>query len=299
MPPITPCIWCDTNATEVAAFYTGLFADGAIQHTSHYAEGMPMPAGTVLLVEFTLAGQPFQALNGGKQLPLTPSLSFFVEAGTADAIAPLFGALAEGGKVLMPLDAYPWSPCYAWVQDRFGVSWQLRLVEDAPAGPRIVPSLMFSDARQGQAGAALAHYTSLFPDSAVLHVDRPGGTAEGPITYARLRLSGQPFVVMDSPVDHGFTFTDGLSLSVICPDQAEVDRLWEALTAGGQPGPCGWLTDRFGVSWQIVPEALVALQRRGDAVADGRMFQAMMAMGKLEVAALVAAWHAGAPTAGG
>jgi predicted 3-demethylubiquinone-9 3-methyltransferase (glyoxalase superfamily) len=80
----------------------------------------------------------------------------------------------------MPLDAYPWSPCYAWVQDRFGVSWQLRLVEDAPAGPRLVPSLMFSDAQQGQAGAALAQYTSLFPDSAVLLVDRPGGAAPHP-----------------------------------------------------------------------------------------------------------------------
>ncbi|MEB3222461.1 MAG: VOC family protein [Candidatus Sericytochromatia bacterium] len=290
MPSIAPCIWCPGNAELVAEFYTGLFVGGAIQHTSHYTSGMPLPAGTVLLVEFSIAGQTFQALNGEAPIPLTPSLSFFVEADTADELRRLFGPLVEGGEVLMPLDAYPWSPCYAWVRDRFGVSWQLRQVEAAPAGVRILPSLMYSDAQRGRARDAIALYTGLFPDSEVLAVEHHG---EGGhlIALARLRLGPQPLVVMDSPIDHGFTFTEGLSLSVCCTDQAEVDRLWDVLTAGGRPGPCGWLQDRFGVSWQIVPAALIHLQRQGNEVANARMFQAMLGMGRLDLATLERAWH--------
>ncbi|MEB3222996.1 MAG: VOC family protein [Candidatus Sericytochromatia bacterium] len=290
MPPITPCIWCPGNAEAVADFYTGLFAGGAIVHTSRYPHGMPLPAGTVLLVEFSIAGQTFQALNGEAPIPLTPSLSFFVEADAADEVRRLFGSLAEAGEVLMPLDAYPWSPCYAWVRDRFGVSWQLRQVAAAPEGPRIVPSLMYSDAQRGRAREALALYTGLFPDSEVLAVDHHGGD-EHLIALARLRLGTQPLVVMDSPIDHGFTFTEGLSLSVCCSDQSEVDRLWDALTEGGRPGPCGWLHDRFGVPWQIVPAALIHLQRQGNDVASTRMFQAMLGMGRLDVAGLERAWR--------
>lgn len=153
---ITPCLWFDTEAEAAARFYTGIFADSAITYVSHYADDMPMPAGTVLLVEFTLLGRPMQALN---------------------------------------------------------------------AGP------------------------------------------------------GRPH-------------TEAISLSVDRADQAEIDRIWDALLAdGGEPSMCGWLKDRFGVSWQVVPAAMTAMERSATPAQFHRLMQAMMTMVKLDIAQLEAAFE--------
>lgn len=155
MSKITPCLWFNGEAEQAARFYTSLFKESSIDGIGRYGEGMPFPAGTAMMVEFTLADQSFQALNGGPQ----------------------------------------------------------------------------------------------------------------------------------------FHFTEAISMSVRCADQAEVDYFWDALTKGGSASQCGWLKDRFGVSWQIVPEALGRLQEQGDPVATGRMMQALMAMSKLDVAALERAYR--------
>jgi predicted 3-demethylubiquinone-9 3-methyltransferase (glyoxalase superfamily) len=152
---ITPCLLFAGEAEDAARFYTGIFDDSAITSVSHYAENMPMPAGTVLLVEFTLRGRPMQALNGGPNV---------------------------------------------------------------------------------------AH-------------------------------------------------TEAMSLSVDCADQAEIDRIWDALLAGGgSPSMCGWLKDRFGVSWQVVPAAMSALEQKATPAQFQRMMAAMMSMVKLDISALEAAF---------
>jgi predicted 3-demethylubiquinone-9 3-methyltransferase (glyoxalase superfamily) len=155
MSKIAPCLWFNGEAEQAASFYITLFPDAAIGAVSRYGEGAPFPAGTALMVEFTLAGGRFQALNGGAQFP----------------------------------------------------------------------------------------------------------------------------------------HTEAISLSVDCADQAEVDRYWEALIAdGGAPNQCGWLKDRFGVSWQIVPRALGEILSRGDKEGSARAMAAMMGMIKLDIAALEAAY---------
>lgn len=158
MSKIAPCLWFNGEAEEAAAFYVSLFRDAKIGAISRYGEGMPFPAGTALMVEFTLAGERFQALNGGPQFP----------------------------------------------------------------------------------------------------------------------------------------HSEAISLSVDCADQAEVDHFWNALTAnGGSPSRCGWLKDRFGVSWQIVPQQLGEIMKRPDSAGSARAMQAMMGMSKLDVAALEAAYAGG------
>lgn len=153
---IAPCLWFDGGALDAARFYTSLFDGDEIRSVTRYGDGMPFPAGTPLLVEFTVAGQRFQALNGGPQ----------------------------------------------------------------------------------------------------------------------------------------FRFSEAISLAVRARDQVEVDRLWGVLTAdGGRPSRCGWLVDRFGVSWQIVPEALDAMQASGDPVAVARMFEALLTMDRLDIAALERAFR--------
>jgi len=155
MSKIAPCLWFNGEAEDAARFYVSLFADAALGAISRYGEGTPFPAGTAMMVEFKLAGQRFQALNGGPQFP----------------------------------------------------------------------------------------------------------------------------------------HSEAISLSVDCADQVEVDHFWNALIAdGGAPSQCGWLKDRFGVSWQIVPQALGEIMARTDEAAKGRAMQALMGMKKLDIAALEAAY---------
>ncbi|MGO4534276.1 VOC family protein [Leifsonia sp. 2MCAF36] len=131
-------------------------------------------------------------------------------------------------------------------------------------------------------------YTSLIPDSSILEVQRFGEGMPDGLVVLRFTLGGVEYQAMNTGPAGGFT--EAFSLSVVCDDQAEVDRLWDALTAdGGEESMCGWLKDRWGVSWQIVPRRLLELQADPDRARASRANQAMLGMRKLDVAALEAA----------
>lgn len=292
---ISPCLWFDDQAEAAATFYTQVLPGGREQARSHYPQAGENPSGkapgSVLTVAFEVAGQTFTALNGGPIFKPNPSISLFVELGSRAEVDRIHSALAEGGSDLMSLDSYPWSPRYAWVQDRFGVSWQVMLARDGQE-PAIVPSLLFSGPLLGRAREALQQYSRIFPDGRLL-MDQPlpaGAGPEGGMLYGRALLDGQDLVAMDSPADHAFGFDEGISLQVSCRNQAEVDRYWGLLSEGGEEGPCGWLKDRFGLSWQVVPEGIQRWMTSEDGAARDRAFAAMMTMGKPDVAALEAAF---------
>lgn len=290
--PITPCIWLDDQAEAAAAWYCSVFAPASVVAVGRYPEGTANPSGkppgSVVTVEVELAGQRFTLLNGGPIFKPNPTVSFFVRADTAAEVDRLHAALSDGGFELMPLDAYPWSPRYAWVQDRYGVSWQL-IAGRRDIGPAtIVPCLMFAGAQHGRAAEAIDLYTRIFPGSEVLGLEHyaAGEGPEGTVKHGRFTLSGQEFVAMDAHVTHGLQFDEGVSLQVPCADQAEIDRLWAGLSDGGAPGPCGWLQDRFGLSWQVTPQALATWMSSTDKSASARVYAAVMGMGKLDLAAL-------------
>lgn len=293
--PIVPCLWFDDQAEEAAAFYTKTFPGGRVAAVSRYPESFDNPAGkprgSVMTVELEVAGQRFTALNGGPLFAINPSVSFFVHVTTADEATRLFSALADGGTVLMPIDAYPWSERYGWVQDRLGVSWQVIAGRPAPAGATVVPCLMFTGARAGRAADAMQAYAGAFPDGRVVDAAlyEAGEGPTGSVKHGRFVLAGQDMIAMDSHLEHGFGFTEAVSLQVMCEDQAEVDRYWAALSESGEPGPCGWLKDRFGLSWQVVPRGIAEWMASPDAAARDRAFTAMMGMGKPDIAALRAA----------
>lgn len=294
---ITPCVWLDDQAEAAAGFYVRTFPQGLIHGVSRYPESMENPGGkprgSVLTVELEIAGQPFTVLNGGPLFVLNPSISFFVHVDTSAEADRLFAALADGGQALMPLDAYPWSERYGWVQDRYGVSWQVITARRPPGGATIVPCLMFAGAQHGRAAEAAHAYTGVFPDSRVDHLERyaAGEGPAGTVKHGRFVLAGQAMVAMDSHLAHDITFTEALSLQVMCDDQDELDHYWARLAEGGQPGPCGWLKDRFGLSWQVVPRALTGWLTGEDAAARDRAFTAMLQMQKLDIAALQRAFE--------
>lgn len=145
---------------------------------------------------------------------------------------------------------------------------------------KITPFLWFDD----QAEEAARFYVSLFPDSAVTGIT-PGPT--GAAMVVAFRLAGVEFLALNGGPH--FRFNEAVSLSIDCRSQAEVDELWEKLSAGGSQSQCGWLKDRYGLSWQVVPAVLPALLGDADRAKAARVMEAMMGMTKLDIAALQAA----------
>ena len=295
MQKIIPNLWFDTQAEEAATFYCGLFENSGISHITRYeqvgAQVSGMPEGSVLTVEFTLSGQEFIALNGGPVFSFTPSISFYVNCETEGELMKLWEGLCRGGAVLMELGEYPFSEQFGWLQDKYGVSWQLNLGERSQ---KITPFLMFSGEQLGKAAEAVAFYTNLFADTKVLHMDKVGPGEEmeaGFVRHAAFRLQGQEFMAIDSGLDHPFTFTEAISLMVSCEDQREVDRLWDALTKEGQTQPCGWLKDKYGVSWQIVPAAFNHMIKDSNPQKVQNVMKAMFQMEKLDLDVLTRAYE--------
>ena len=156
--------------------------------------------------------------------------------------------------------------------------------------PRITPNLWFDT----QGHEAAEFYVSIFPNSRITHVSRYGENTPGTpgtVMTVQFELDGQPFIALNGGPQ--FTFNEAVSFHIACADQAEVDHYWERLGDGGEEGPCGWLKDRYGLSWQVVPAALGQLLGDPDRARAQRAMQAMLAMKKLDVAALHAAADAG------
>lgn len=277
---IHPCIWYNGNAKAAAEFYCGLFPESKITTDS------PM------VVKWQLAGQTFMGLNGGPMFKINPAISFFVNCDTPDEIEMLWQKLSEGGMVMMALNTYPWSEKYGWCQDKFGVNWQLMLgkMTGNTLNAKIVPSFMFTMEKSGQANNAINLYTEIFDNAAIKMIaryEKGEPDVEGYIKHAQFELDGTLFTAMDSSGPHTFTFNEGISLVVECKDQTEIDYFWNRLTSdGGQESMCGWLKDKFGVSWQIIPKNIGAIML--DPVNGQKAMQALMQMKKIEIAKLTA-----------
>ena len=243
-------------------------------------------AGKVINGEFELEGMRFICLDGGPLFKFTPAISFFVNLKTPEEVDTRWAALSEGGKVLMPLDKYDFSERYGWCEDKYGVSWQIS-VSDVADGPVIVPSFMFVQEMAGKAEEAITYYAEVFKNAKVGEVYRypatPGPDKEGTVMYADITLEGQKFAAMDSAQEHLFGFNEAISMTVDCGDQEEVDYYWNKLSAVPESEQCGWLKDKYGVSWQIIPRRLGELMTDPDEQKSHRVMQAMLGMHKLVI----------------
>jgi predicted 3-demethylubiquinone-9 3-methyltransferase (glyoxalase superfamily) len=285
MRNITPHFWFNRAAKEAVALYVSLFEDSRIVGETVIED---TPSGDVECIQFELAGQPFEAISAGDEFPFNPSASLMVACETEAEVNRLWAALSPGGEVLMELDAYPFSPRYGWLNDKYGLSWQLMLSKDA--AQRITPSFLFSGPACGRAEEAARFYASIFPDSGVdlvsLYAEGEATVPAAKANYVGFRLSGQNFAAMDNGFDSDFTFNESFSLIVSCDDQAAVDFYWDKLSAVPEAEACGWLKDRFGISWQIVPTRLGELMSSDDPARAERVKIAMLGMKKLDIAEL-------------
>ena len=242
---IGTCLWFDGKAKEAAHFYKDVFGDVDILSENPMA------------VVYNIYGRRFMNLNGGPGYPINPSISFFISIETELEMDAIWEKLMTDGKVLMPLNKYPWSDKYGWCADKYGVNWQLMLGHKSRT--KVMPNLLFTGAQNGKAKPAIGYYSNLFTNSNTIQIDayqKGEPDIEGHIKYAQFELNDFSFGAMDSSAPHQFSFNEGVSFIITVDTQEEIDYYWNYLVADGAPGRCGWLKDKFGVSWQIVPSIL-------------------------------------------
>jgi predicted 3-demethylubiquinone-9 3-methyltransferase (glyoxalase superfamily) len=289
MNKITPFLWFDNNAEEAAIFYTSVFESSKIGTISRYDEASAaasgMPNKSVMTVAFQLKGQDFVALNGGPHFKFNESISLFMYCESDEKIDELYTKLSEQGNINMPLDKYDWSPKYAWVKDKFGVSWQLT-VEKINSSQKILPSLLFVNEKFSKVKEAVNHYVNIFPDSKIIF-ESPNPKietiSEETLAFAQFSLTGNLFNAMSGQGEHKFDFNEATSFAVYCETQKEIDHYWDKLSAVPQAEMCGWLKDKYGVSWQIVPTILSKLLSDKDGNKSQRAMKALLQMKKINI----------------
>lgn len=291
---ITPHLWFDREAKEAAEFYTSLFPDSKVMNVSTLHD---TPGGDTDIVSFKLWGYQFMAISAGPLFKFNPSISFMVnfdpsqDTDAKTRIDEVWNKLMEGGKALMPLDKYPFSERYGWVQDKYGLSWQLILTNpEGEERPIIIPSLMFVGDKAGKAEEATDFYLSVFKNAKRGAIARYSADQapdkEGTVMFTDFKLEGQWFAAMDSAQKHDFAFNEAVSLLVNCEDQKEIDYYWDKLSAVPESEQCGWLKDKYGVSWQIAPADLGEMMERGSEEQIARVTQAFLKMKKFNLAEL-------------
>ncbi|MFZ2887324.1 MAG: VOC family protein, partial [Minisyncoccia bacterium] len=270
---IVPHLWFDKEAKEAASFYVSVFGDDSKVGTISTIGGTP--SGDTDIVPFTLWGFDFLSISAGPYFKPTPAISFMVnfdpirepaafngagpsqEEAAKKRLDEVWAKLSEGGKVMMPLQEYPFSKRYGWCADKYGFTWQLILTD--PKGeprPKIIPSLMFANEKFGKAEEAINFYLSVFSERGEsasggkdgtklgMMAKYPEGSEEakkGAVMFADFKLLDTWMAAMDGPGKHEFDFNEAISLLVNCDDQAEIDYYWEKLSAVPEAEQCGWL----------------------------------------------------------
>lgn len=272
---IYPCLWFDGNAKEAAELYCSVFRNSKI------VDGNP------LVVNFELNGTRIMGLNGGPMYKINPSISMFVYCESLEETNAVWDKLIEGGKELMSIDTYPWSERYGWLEDKFGFTWQISVADSEATKLKITPAMLFTGDQFGRAEEAINFYSSVFANSytdLLMHYEK-NEPNEGKVLYSEFNLNHYGIIAMDGPGVHEYTFNEAVSFTVSCQTQDEIDYYWNKLTEGGIEGRCGWLKDKFGVSWQVVPGILETLM--SDPAKTVRVVNAFMQMNKFDIEKLM------------
>lgn len=294
MQKITPHLWFDKEAKEAAEFYTSVFKDSRIKDTTTL-HNTPTSSGTTDIVIIELLGHEFTLISAGPLFKFNPSVSFLVACRTLDEVDLLWKKLSERGKALMELGEYPFSERYGWVQDRYGLSWQLMSTGGREIRQNVIPTLMFVGEQYGKAEEAINFYITVFHNARVGDILRYSigeePDVEGTIKHAAFTLEGQEFAAMDSARVHNFTFNEAISFIVHCEVQEEIDYYWGKLSADPKAEQCGWLKDKYGLSWQIVPTIMEEMLKDKDKEKIARVTEAFLKMKKFDIKELKKAYE--------
>ena len=287
MQKIVPHLWFDTQALEAVELYVSLFEDSKILNTAMLYD---TPSGDAQTVEFELAGFEFAAISAGPYFTFNSSISLMVACETKEEVDRLYHSLIEGGSELMPLGTYDFSQWYAWISDKYGLNWQIMLVENINEHKKVRPCLLFGMEACGKTQEAMDYYANVFSESKVGYVNhyQEGEVHDirAKINYAELEIFDLEMVMMDHGYGGEAIFNEAISFMIQCEDQKEIDYYWEKLSFVTQAEACGWVKDQFGLSWQIIPKILSELLSNGTEQELERVMKAFMEMKKFDIAAL-------------
>ena len=275
---LCPCIWYVKDGHTAATFYTTVFKPSRIL------------AVHPLTTEFELKGNKFIAMNGGTKYHPNPSISFMVSFNDESELESSWTLLTQNGEIILPLSAYPWSSNYGCCLDQYGVCWQLIKSVFANTGQNIAASFMFTNSNAGKADEAMPFYTGIFPHSYIHSINRYGAgeeETEGHVKHGIFILSDKVFTAMDNSSSDVSSFSEGISIVIPCDNQAQIDYYWSKLADGGTENTSGWLKDKYGVSWQVVPSILGNLLSDQDK--STRVMQALLKMKKIDIDTLLKA----------
>lgn len=287
MQKIIPHLWFDKEAVEAAQWYVSLFENSRIINIATIPD---TPSGDAELIDFQLANLRFSAINAGPYFTFNPSVSLMVACATIEEVDRLHANLSFGGTELMALGDYPFSKRYAWVQDRYGLNWQLMLVENMEEHQKIRPTLLFAGDACGKAEDAINYYVSVFEESKKGFINRyameEAMDARAKINYGEVDIWGNQLIVMDHGFGGDFTFNEAFSFMVLCENQEEIDYFWDKLSFVPESEQCGWVKDQFGVSWQITPASMNEILMKGTKEEVKRVTDAFLKMKKFDLAIL-------------
>lgn len=262
---------------EVLVKYKSIFPELVIEEQSSIA------------CTFTVMGSKMMLLQGGPMFAPNEAVSYFIYTGDKEKAADIFNILKERGRVLFPLQSYPWAACYGWVEDEFGVHWQVD-GDEIRSSQKIVPCLLFVNEKRFQIREALAYYAGIFPQCKVLMeapLEKEEGIPPDAILFTQVKIGENLYNMMCSRDEHhDFDFSTGNSFVILCKDQVEIDYYWESLGRDGEYEMCGWLRDKYGVSWQVIPAMLPELMK--DPVKGPKVMEAFLKMRKFDLDALLA-----------
>ena len=292
---IVPHLWFNTEAKEAADFYADVFPDSKVISSCVFSG----PEGDSEALIFEVMGYRFMSISAGPYFTKNPTISFLIPYSPeeTDLINQIWERLLDGGKALMDLGEYPFNKHYGWVEDKYDVSWQFYLMEEEqeePYSDRVVPTLMFVNDVAGKAEDAMKFYVDIFKESkdkGVYHY--PEGMEPNlpeHVMHGEFKLEGQSFTMQDSAEAHDFNFNEGISLLVNCDTQEEIDYYWDKLTYVPESEQCGWLKDKFGLSWQISPKVMDDVMGNGTKEEIERVTEAFMKMKKFDLAEIERAY---------
>ena len=250
------------------------------------------PSGDAGLVQFQLGDMTLAAISAGSYFKLNESMSLMVNVASKDDVSRLYETLSDGGRVLMPLAEYPFSPYYVWLEDRFGLSWQLSYAPDLDKPYQFEICLLFSQDQVGLAQPMLDYYKDKLPQARLGRLSYYGGgeaaVAPAKLNYAELFIGDQKIIVMDHGYGGEASFNEAFSLMVYVDSQEEADSWYEKVSAAPEAEICGWAKDQFGISWQIVPRILMEAYDSASPEQIKAVNAALMTMKRLDIASIQA-----------
>ncbi len=286
MQKITPFLWFEKDMKKITDFYLSVFPGSKIK-SSGGLDGTP--SGHVSTATMEIFGLDFNFMTAGPYLPFNPTVSFIISCDSIAEVDTLWTKLSATGKILMELSAYPFAEKFGWAQDQHGVSWQIMFSTQMKSPQKVTPTLMFAGTVCGRAEEAVNFYTNVFHNSKINYLMKYGPEdihkieAKATIKHAGFTIENCYMALMDSGRPSPLSFEQAVSFIVSCDTQEEVDYYWDKLTEGGKEVQCGWLNDKFGFPWQIVPSRMESMLSGGSPEQIARVTEAFMQMKKFDI----------------